>query len=196
MQEAVPVGEGSMAAVLGMDSDKIVEICRSVEAECGEAVQAVNFNCPGQVVIAGAVGAVDKALVALKEAGAKRAVLLPVSAPFHSTLLQPASDRLAEVFKTITFHDAKIPVMANVNAEEVTKADVIKESLIRQAAMPVLWETGVRKMIAGGVDTFVEVGPGKVLCGFNKKIDKSVTSLNVEDEASLAKTLAYFQEVR
>ena len=193
MQEAVPVGEGSMAAVLGMDSDKIVEICRSVEAECGEAVQAVNFNCPGQVVIAGAVGAVDKALVALKEAGAKRAVLLPVSAPFHSTLLQPASDRLAEVFKTITFHDAKIPVMANVNAEEVTKAEVIKESLIRQAAMPVLWETGVRKMIAGGVDTFVEVGPGKVLCGFNKKIDKSVTSLNVEDEASLAKTLAYFQ---
>ena len=186
MQEAVPVGEGSMAAVLGMDSDKIVEICRSVEAECGEAVQAVNFNCPGQVVIAGAVGAVDKALVALKEAGAKRAVLLPVSAPFHSTLLQPASDRLAEVFKTITFHDAKIPVMANVNAEEVTKAEVIKESLIRQAAMPVLWETGVRKMIAGGVDTFVEVGPGKVLCGFNKKIDKSVTSLNVEDEASLA----------
>ena len=182
MQEAVPVGEGSMAAVLGMDSDKIVEICRSVEAECGEAVQAVNFNCP--------------ALVALKEAGAKRAVLLPVSAPFHSTLLQPASDRLAEVFKTITFHDAKIPVMANVNAEEVTKAEVIKESLIRQAAMPVLWETGVRKMIAGGVDTFVEVGPGKVLCGFNKKIDKSVTSLNVEDEASLAKTLAYFQEVR
>ena len=196
MQEAVPVGEGSMAAVLGMDSDKIVEICRSVEAECGEAVQAVNFNCPGQVVIAGAVGAVDKALVALKEAGAKRAVLLPVSAPFHSTLLQPASDRLAEVFKTINFHDAKIPVMANVNAEEVTKAEVIKESLIRQAAMPVLWETGVRKMIAGGVDTFVEVGPGKVLCGFNKKIDKSVTSLNVEDEASLAKTLAYFQEVR
>ena len=139
---------------------------------------------------------VDKALVALKEAGAKRAVLLPVSAPFHSTLLQPASDRLAEVFKTITFHDAKIPVMANVNAEEVTKAEVIKESLIRQASMPVLWETGVRKMIAGGVDTFVEVGPGKVLCGFNKKIDKSVTSLNVEDEASLAKTLAYFQEVR
>ena len=196
MQEAVPVGEGSMAAVLGMDSDKIVEICRGVEAECGEAVQAVNFNCPGQVVIAGAVGAVDKALVALKEAGAKRAVLLPVSAPFHSTLLQPASERLAEVFKTITFHDAKIPVMANVNAEEVTKGEVIKESLIRQAAMPVLWETGVRKMIAGGVDTFVEVGPGKVLCGFNKKIDKSVTSLNVEDEASLAKTLAYFQEVR
>ena len=191
------IAAGHSLGVLGMDTDKIVEICRGIEAECGEAVQAVNFNCPGQVVIAGAVGAVDKALVALKEAGAKRAVLLPVSAPFHSTLLQPASDRLAEVFKTITFHDAKIPVMANVvNAEEETKAEAIKESLIRQAAMPVLWETGVRKMIAGGVDTFVEVGPGKVLCGFNKKIDKSVTSLNVEDEASLAKTLAHFQEVR
>ena len=118
MQEAVPVGEGSMAAVLGLESDKIIDICRTVEAECGEAVQAVNFNCPGQVVIAGSVGAVDKALAALKEAGAKRAVLLPVSAPFHSTLMQPASKRLAEVFETITFHDAKIPVVANVTAHD------------------------------------------------------------------------------
>ena len=171
MQEAVPVGEGSMAAVLGLESDKIIDICRTVEAECGEAVQAVNFNCPGQVVIAGSVGAVDKALAALKEAGAKRAVLLPVSAPFHSTLMQPAST-------------------------EVTKGEEIKESLIRQAAMPVLWETSVNHMIAGGVDTFVEVGPGKVLSGFTKKIAKGMAALNVEDEASLEKTLAYFKEVR
>ncbi|MFQ9935572.1 MAG: ACP S-malonyltransferase [Phascolarctobacterium faecium] len=119
---------------LRSESDKIIDICRTVEAECGEAVQAVNFNCPGQVVIAGSVGAVDKALAALKEAGAKRAVLLPVSAPFHSTLMQPASKRLAEVFETITFHDAKIPVVANVTATEVTKGEEIKESLIRQAA--------------------------------------------------------------
>ena len=120
MQEAVPVGEGSMAAVLGLESDKIVDICRTVEAECGEAVQAVNFNCPGQVVIAGAVGAVDKALAALKEAGAKRAVLLPVSAPFHSTLMQPASKRLAEVFETVAFHDAKIPVVALTFSRAIT----------------------------------------------------------------------------
>ena len=196
MQEAAPVGEGSMAAVLGLESDKIIDICRTVEAECGEAVQAVNFNCPGQVVIAGSVGAVDKALAALKEAGAKRAVLLPVSAPFHSTLMQPASKHLAEVFETITFHDAKIPVVANVTATEVTKGEEIKESLIRQAAMPVLWETSVNHMIAGGVDTFVEVGPGKVLSGFTKKIAKGMAALNVEDEASLEKTLAYFKEVR
>ena len=160
MQEAVPVGEGSMAAVLSLESDKIIDICRTVEAECGEAVQAVNFNCPGQVVIAGSVGAVDKA------------------------------------FETIPFHDAKIPVVANVTATEVTKGEEIKESLIRQAAMPVLWETSVNHMIAGGVDTFVEVGPGKVLSGFTKKIAKGMAALNVEDEASLEKTLAYFKEVR
>ena len=152
------LAKAASPAVLGLESDKIIDICRTVEAECGEAVQAVNFNCPGQVVIAGSVGAVDKALAALKEAGAKRAVLLPVSAPFHSTLMQPASKRLAEVFETITFHDAKIPVVANVTATEVTKGEEIKESLIRQAAMPVLWETSVNHMIAGGVDTFVEVG--------------------------------------
>lgn len=196
MQEAVPVGEGSMAAVLGLESDKIVDICRTVEAECGEAVQAVNFNCPGQVVIAGSVGAVDKALAVLKEAGAKRAVLLPVSAPFHSTLMQPASKRLAEVFETVDFHDAQLPVVANVTATEVIKAEDIKESLIRQAAMPVLWETSVNYMVAAGVDTFVEVGPGKVLTGFTKKIAKGMNTLNVEDEASLEKTLAYFKEVR
>lgn len=196
MQEAVPVGEGSMAAILGLESEKIVEICRTIEAECGEAVQAVNFNCPGQVVIAGSVGAVNKALDALKEAGAKRAILLPVSAPFHSTLMQPASKRLAEVFETVKFNDARIPVVANVTAKEVTKGEEIKELLIRQAAMPVLWETSVNNMVVGGADIFVEVGPGKVLTGFTKKIAKGVDSQNIEDIASLEKTLAYFKEVR
>lgn len=192
MQEAVPVGEGSMAAVLGLEADKIVEICRNVEAESGEAVQAVNFNCPGQVVIAGAVNAVNKAIDALKEAGAKRAILLPVSAPFHSTLMQPAADRLAEVLAPIEVSDITIPVVANVTAHEVTSGAEIKELLIKQAAMPVLWETSVKNMVAGGVDTFVEVGPGKVLTGFTKKIAKGMPALNVEDPASLEKTLAHF----
>ena len=158
MQEAVPVGEGSMAAVLGLESDKIVEICQAVESEAGEAVQAVNFNCPGQVVIAGAVNAVNKAVEALKAAGAKRAVLLPVSAPFHSSLMQPASERLAEVLAPIEIKDITIPVVANVTAKEVTSGAEIKELLVKQAAMPVLWETSVRNMVADGVDTFVEVG--------------------------------------
>ncbi len=197
MQEAVPVGEGSMAAVMGMnDSNDIVAICKKVEAETGKAVQAVNFNCPGQVVIAGAAAAVDKAVEELKAAGAKRAVLLPVSAPFHSSLMYPASVRLAEEFKTITFNDAKIPVIANVTAEEVNKAADIESLLVKQAASPVLWENSVNNMIKNGVECFVEVGPGKVLSGFNKKIAKELTSLNVEDNASLEKTLAYFKEVR
>lgn len=194
MQEAVPVGEGSMAAVLGLESQQIVDICRNIEAESGEAVQAVNFNCPGQVVIAGAVGAVNKAIEALKAAGAKRAILLPVSAPFHSTLMQPASERLAEVLAPIAVNDAQIPVVANVTAAEVTSGAEIKELLVKQAAMPVLWETSVRNMVADGVDTFVEVGPGKVLTGFTKKIAKGLPALNVEDPDSLAKTLAHFQE--
>lgn len=194
MQEAVPVGEGSMAAVLGLESDKIVEICQAVEAEGGEAVQAVNFNCPGQVVIAGAVNAVNKAVEALKAAGAKRAVLLPVSAPFHSSLMQPASERLAEVLAPIEIKDITIPVVANVTAKEVTGGAEIKELLVKQAAMPVLWETSVRNMVADGVDTFVEVGPGKVLTGFTKKIAKGLPALNIEDPASLEKVLAHFEK--
>ena len=194
MQEAVPVGEGSMAAVLGLESDKIVEICQAVEAEGGEAVQAVNFNCPGQVVIAGAVNAVNKAVEALKAAGAKRAVMLPVSAPFHSSLMQPASERLAEVLAPIEIKDITIPVVANVTAKEVTSGAEIKELLVKQAAMPVLWETSVRNMVADGVDTFVEVGPGKVLTGFTKKIAKGLPALNIEDPASLEKVLAHFEK--
>ena len=194
MQEAVPVGEGSMAAVLGLESDKIVEICQAVEAEGGEAVQAVNFNCPGQVVIAGAVNAVNKAVEALKAAGAKRAVLLPVSAPFHSSLMQPASERLAEVLAPIEIKDITVPVVANVTAKEVTSGAEIKELLVKQAAMPVLWETSVRNMVADGVDTFVEVGPGKVLTGFTKKIAKGLPALNIEDPASLEKVLAHFEK--
>ena len=196
MQEAVPVGEGAMAAVMGLTPDEITEICQKVEEECGEAVQAVNFNCPGQVVIAGATKAVEKAGVALKAAGAKRAIPLPVSAPFHSTLMKPAAERLKEVLDKIEFHDAKFPVVANVTAEPVTKAEEIRALLVKQAASPVKWEMSMQNMIRNGFETYVEVGPGKVLTGFTRKIDRVMNALNVEDMASLEKTLAYFKEVR
>lgn len=196
MQEAVPVGEGAMAAVMGLEPETIDAICRKVEAECGEAVQAVNFNCPGQVVIAGAAGAVTKAIDALKEAGARRAVSLPVSAPFHSTLMRPAAARLKEVLDEVEFHDAKFPVVANVTAKPVTKAEEVRSLLVQQAASPVKWEMSMRYMLGEGFDTFVEVGPGKVLTGFTRKIDRTANALNVEDMDSLEKTLAYFKEVR
>ena len=196
MQEAVPVGEGAMAAVIGLTPDEIVRICQQVEKDCGEAVQAVNFNCPGQVVIAGATKTVEKANEALKAAGAKRAISLPVSAPFHSTLMKPAAERLKKVLDKIEFHDAKFPVVANVTAEPVTKAEEIRALLVKQAASPVKWEMSMRNMIRDGIDTYVEVGPGKTLTGFTRKIDRAMTALNVEDIASLEKTLAYFKEVR
>ncbi|MEE3381520.1 MAG: ACP S-malonyltransferase [Succiniclasticum sp.] len=196
MQEAVPVGEGAMAAVMGLKPEQIVEVCQKVEKEGGEAVQAVNFNCPGQVVIAGATAAVNKAVDALKEAGARRAVMLPVSAPFHSTLMKPAADRLKEVLDQIEFHDAAFPVVANVTAEPETKSEEIRALLVRQAASPVKWEMSMHTMIDAGYDTFVEVGPGRVLTGFTRKIDRSKTALNVEDMDSLEKTLAHFKEVR
>ena len=157
-------------------------------------VQAVNFNCPGQVVIAGATAAVEKANEEMKAAGAKRCIVLHVSAPFHSTMMQPASERLAEVLAPIEIKDAAFPVVANVTAEEVVSGALIKELLVKQAAMPVLWETSVRNMVANGVDTFVEVGPSKVLTGFTKKIAKGVPALFVEDPDSLEKTLEHLQE--
>lgn len=196
MQEAVPVGQGAMAAIIALATDKIKKICADVEAKTGSACQAVNFNCPGQVVIAGATEAVQQACDAMKEAGAKRAIMLPVSAPFHSTLMQPAADRLKEVLDGIEVADAKIPVYANVTAKPETKGDEIRDVLVKQAASPVQWETGVRNMIADGVDTFIEVGPGRVLTGFVKKIDRAFAGQNVEDLASLEKTLAYLKEVR
>lgn len=196
MQEAVPVGQGAMAAIIALATDKIKEICADVEAKTGTACQAVNFNCPGQVVIAGATEAVQQACDAMKEAGAKRAIMLPVSAPFHSTLMQPAADRLKEVLDGIEVADARISVYANVTAKPETKGDEIRDVLVKQAASPVQWETGVRNMIADGVDTFIEVGPGRVLTGFVKKIDRAFAGQNVEDLASLEKTLAYLKEVR
>lgn len=194
MQEAVPVGEGGMAAIIGVDRDKIVEVCQQVSAE--SPVQAVNFNCPGQIVIAGATKGVEVAVEELKAAGAKKAVILPVSAPFHSTLMKPAAEKLAVELDKVTISDAKIPVVANVSAEILTKAEDIKASLVAQAASPVLWEDCVARMKEFGADVLLEAGPGKTLCGFNRRIDKTITSLNVEDVASLEKSLDYFKEVR
>lgn len=195
MQEAVPLGEGSMAAIMGLERDKVVEVCGQVQDQVGP-VQAVNFNCPGQIVIAGLTAAVEKAVEELKAAGAKRAVMLPVSAPFHSTLMQPAAEKLAAELEKITVRDAVVPVVANVNGQIITKGETIKASLVQQAANPVLWEDCVDQIVRSGANVFIEVGPGKVLTGFTKKIAKDVVTLNVEDLASLEKALDYFKEVR
>lgn len=194
MQEAVPVGEGAMAAVMGLDRAKIVEICGEVNRTA--AVQGVNFNCPGQTVIAGSAKGVELAMEKLTAAGALKCVLLPVSAPFHSTLMEPAAEKLAVELEKTEIHDALIPVAANVSGELVTKAEEIKAGLVRQAASPVKWEDCVAAMAGFGADVFVEAGPGKTLCGFNKRINRKLKSLNVEDITSLQKTLDYFKEVR
>ena len=175
--------------------EQVVEICEEVNASVG-SVQAVNFNCPGQIVIAGETAAVETAAEKLKEAGAKRAVMLPVSAPFHSRLMEPAALRLKEELDKIQVCDAQIPVVANVTGKILTNANDIKESLVTQAANPVLWEDCVAEMVNFGVTRFVEVGPGKVLTGFTKKINKDMELANVEDIASLEKTLEFLKGVR
>jgi [acyl-carrier-protein] S-malonyltransferase len=169
MQEAVPIGAGAMSAVLGISRDKIVEICRQVGN-----VQPANFNSPDQVVISGGAEAVQLAGQKLKEAGAKRVILLSVSAPFHSQLMEPAARKLAAELEMIEIQDASIPVMDNVTADYVTAGSKIRDLLIRQVTASVLWEDSVRKMIADGITNFIEVGPGRVLSGLIKKIDPGV----------------------
>ena len=195
MQEAVPLGKGAMAAILALPREQVVEICQQVNDTVG-SVQAVNFNCPGQIVIAGETAAVETAAEKMKEAGAKRAVMLPVSAPFHSRLMEPAALCLKEELDKIQVNDAKIPVVANVTGKILTNASDIKESLVTQAANPVLWEDCVAEMVNFGVTRFVEVGPGKVLTGFTKKINKEMELANVEDIPSLEKTLEFLKGVR
>ena len=195
MQEAVPIGEGAMAAILALPREQVVEICAKIDATVG-SVQAVNFNCPGQIVIAGAKAAVEAAAEEMKAAGAKRAVMLPVSAPFHSCLMEPAALRLKEELDKIEVRNAQIPVVANVTGNILTDAEEIKKSLVIQAANPVLWEDCVAEMVNFGVEAFVEVGPGKVLTGFTKKINKEMQLANVEDVESLEKTLEFLKGVR
>ena len=194
MQEAVPLGEGSMAAILGLERQVVTDICHEAQAQFG-AVQAVNFNSPGQIVIAGKKESVEKAAEMLKAAGAKRAIMLPVSAPFHSTLMKPAAEQLAVELSKTTVSNADIPVVANVNGLIITNASDIKESLVKQADSPVEWEECIAQIIKSDATVFIEVGPGKVLSALTKKITKEIDSLNVEDITSLEKTLDYFREV-
>jgi [acyl-carrier-protein] S-malonyltransferase len=192
MQEAVPVGEGAMAAILGLELAAIEEACRT--AAGSETVAPANINCPGQVVIAGHAGAVDRATEACKAAGAKRAVRLPVSAPFHCALMMPAQERMAHDLAALAFRDPAFPLVNNVEARPVRTAGECREGLVRQVSSPVRWQGCVERLVAEGVTTFVEVGPGTVLTGLVRKIAKGARVLNVEDPASLEKTLAAMGE--
>ena len=190
MQEAVPLGKGTMAAILGLEREEVLKICEKA-SEKG-IVEAANFNCPGQIVLSGEVEAVNNAVELAKEKGAKKAIVLSVSAPFHSSLLKPAEHNLAKELEKIEIKDSKIPIVSNVNADITIDSKLVKQLLIKQVSSTVLWEDSVRKMIENGVTTFVEVGPGKVLSGFVRRIDKKLKVLNVEDTKSLEKTIKFF----
>jgi [acyl-carrier-protein] S-malonyltransferase len=183
MQEAVPVGQGGMAAILGLSDDDVRAAC--AEAAQGQVVEAVNFNAPAQVVIAGHKAAVERACEIAKAKGAKRALGLPVSAPFHSSLLQPASDRLRDYLTTLTFSAPQIPLINNVDVAIVTDPALIKDALVRQAAHPVRWVESMQSIAAGGVTRLVECGPGKVLAGLAKRIDSQLQADAIVDQASL-----------
>jgi [acyl-carrier-protein] S-malonyltransferase len=190
MQEAVPVGVGAMAAILALPLDKVEEVCR--EAAQGECCDAANINSDGQIVVSGNTAAVERCAELAKQKGAKRAVMLPVSAPFHSGLMQPAQDRLAADLQTLTFHPMEVPLVTNVDAAIIQSPDAARDALIRQVTGSVKWDQSMRALIAKGVHTFIEVGPGKVLSGLMRQIDRSKTALNVEDDASLQKTVNHF----
>jgi len=187
MQEAVPVGVGAMAAILGMDLEKVASVCR--DAAQGEVCSPANINSPEQVVISGNTAAVERAAKFADERGAKRAKLLPVSAPFHCSLMKPAQDRLEEDLKRIKMNKPVYPVACNVDAELADDDLRVLDTLVRQVTGSVKWDQCMRLLVAQGVETFIEIGPGKVLCGLMRQIDRSKTCLNVGDEGSLKKTL-------
>ena len=189
MQEAVPVGTGAMAAILGMSLDAVGAVCG--DAAQGEVCEPANMNSPDQIVISGDAAAVERAVKLAQERGAKRAILLPVSAPFHCSLMKPAQERLAVDLRKLEFAAPKIPVVCNVYARPVEDAESSREALVRQVTGSVNWSDSMQLLISRGVQTFIEVGPGKVLCGLMRQIDRSKKCLNVEDEASLQKTLEY-----
>jgi len=190
MQTAVPVGTGGMAAILGLDDATVIKICAEASTASGGVVEAVNFNAPGQVVIAGASDAVTKACELLKAAGAKRALPLPVSAPFHSSLLQPASEKLKGYLANIEFKAPTISVINNVDVEILNDPIAIKDALVRQAAKPVRWHETIQAMAQQGVTQVIECGPGKVLAGLTKRINDQVTGVPVFDGVSLNEVLA------
>ena len=182
MQEAVPVGEGAMAAILALDASAIEEVTGAMEG-----VWIANYNCPGQIVISGEKAAVEDACEKLKAAGAKRAVMLNVSGPFHSGMLADAGERLGEVLSQVELHEPQIPYVANVTAQYVKSAAEVKELLTRQVSSSVRWQQSVEAMIGDGVDTFIEIGPGKTLAGFMRKISRDVKTLNVEKLEDIGK---------
>jgi [acyl-carrier-protein] S-malonyltransferase len=183
MQEAVPVGVGAMAAVMGAEQGLLDEVCR--EAAAGEVCSPANINSASQIVIAGNAGAIDRALALLKERGVRKAIKLNVSAPFHCALMQPAQERLAADLARIEFHDLRFPLVTNVDAAPITDGEKAREALIRQVSSPVRWHESIERLMAQGVETFVEMGPGKVLCGLLRQINREARGLNVEDAASL-----------
>jgi len=189
MQSAVPVGTGGMAAILGLDDAAVIQVCAEASAASGSVVEAVNFNAPGQVVIAGSSDAVTKACELLKAAGAKRALPLPVSAPFHSSLLQPASEKLKAYLANIEFKAPTIPVINNVDVEILNDPAAIKDALVRQAAKPVRWQETIQAMASQGITQVVECGPGKVLAGLTKRINDQMTGVPVFDAVSLNEVL-------
>lgn len=193
MEKAVPNGEGSMAAVLGLDRNLLTEVTNQV-TESGFPVQLANLNCPGQIVISGSTKGIELAGEKAKEAGAKRVIPLVVSGPFHSSLMQPAANQLKEELDKIEMKDAEIPVIANVSAEPMSAASEIKGKLVEQLYSPVLWEDSVNKMIDLGVDTFIEIGPGKVLSGLVKKVNRAATTFSVSDEESCLAVIEALKE--
>ncbi|MGX7417645.1 ACP S-malonyltransferase [Carnobacterium gallinarum] len=190
MTEAVPSGVGAMSAIMGLDREIVEAVCTEVEASGVGVVTPANYNMPGQIVIAGIKAAVEEAGERLSQKGAKRVIPLQVSGPFHTALLEPASKQLAQALETVSVHEPKLPVVSNTEAKVIKNQTEITPLLVRQVMSPVLWEDSVRTMIDElGVTTFIEVGPGKALSSFIKKIDRSVTILNVENQKSLEKTL-------
>jgi [acyl-carrier-protein] S-malonyltransferase len=193
MEIAVPNGEGTMAAVLGLDSEKLKAVTDEITSG-GNLVQLANINCPGQIVISGTRKGVELASVKAKEAGAKRVLPLEVSGPFHSELMKPAANKLETVLDDMDIQDAKVPVIANVTAEEMSQADDIKAKLIQQLYSPVQWEKSVQKMLDLGVTTFIEIGPGKVLSGLVKKVNRRVTTYAVSDEITCKEVIEAIKE--
>jgi [acyl-carrier-protein] S-malonyltransferase len=190
MQQAVPAGQGAMAAVLQLDAAQVTDACAEAAQETGLTVAAANLNSPGQTVISGALAAVEKAAAIAKAKGARRAVMLPVSAPFHCALMETAQEEVARVLAGLKINEPRIPVAANVTGGLVTTAEAARDALIRQVTGAVRWLDCVKALLGAGATTFVEVGPGKVLTGLMKQIDASQKALNVEDGTSLEKTLA------
>jgi [acyl-carrier-protein] S-malonyltransferase len=190
MQQAVPAGQGAMAAILGMPPDTVAAVCQDAAREMGAPVEPANMNAPEQTVISGATAAVERATVLARERGAKRAVILHVSAPFHCSLMQPAQDALAPVLQSLSFSSATAPIVVNVDARPVSDGVALRDALIRQVTGAVRWTESMQLLIAQGVTTFVEVGPGKVLSGLLRQIDRSQKCGHVEDPASLEKLLA------